>query len=547
VHTTRWLDLLFGNGDDDYAFWLLTVRINILVVVLCAALLIAWNLSPTRLRRARAARAEIGSALALTALAALLRFGVTSANLMDYGGVAYSRLLYGYKGYFGTAQFFSLFYTLTTRDIEHAILLNRIAGTLTVPLVYSLCRRLQPGAKLFPAAAAFLFAVYPLHVLFSASDALAIFSDCLAAGAYALLAGAVMLEAGEWVAAIRYVGGFAGLALLTQVRYENVLLLVPAAVLLLVQRQRLRWRPLIVALAVSATLVLIYGYEAGTSTLSYRDPFHFWPGLQMAVTHLVRNPLLAVPVLCVSIVAVWIYKGFGWGVLAVLPWGGAVLLSALTDTGHSAARVYANWLILILPCAGYGFSLMLSAPQRLAKTVAAAALVYHGLQPVLVRDRLAARHLEMLEHERFAAVLRSLPPDVRWIIVPDDELIWRRSRSTLELYTKYAMILEGTADAARRRVLVGLTEFLEQPKPTMCTPGTCVFFFGLPCMEPDTYPVSSAQCQELLRTHATSIVDQTSVVAAPFVDCGIYTGTLREQLCDPAIKLRRFVVYQVEE
>ena len=59
--------------------------------------------------------------------------------------------------------------------------------------------------------------------------------------------------------------------------------------------------------------------------------------------------------------------------------------------------------------------------------------------------------------------------------------------------------------------------------------------------------VSSAQCQELLRTHATSIVDQTSVVAAPFVDCGIYTGTLREQLCDPAIKLRRFVVYQVEE
>src|SRR5262249_1267067 len=152
-HTDRWLDILFGKGDDTYPFWLEIIRINILFVLLCAAVVIAWNLAPSRLRRIRDARADIGIAFGLTMLAALLRFLVARANLMDFGGIAYSRLLLGYKGYFATAQVYSLFYELTARDLEHAILFDRIAGTVTIPLVYLLCRRLRPNDEFLPAAA----------------------------------------------------------------------------------------------------------------------------------------------------------------------------------------------------------------------------------------------------------------------------------------------------------------------------------------------------------------------------------------------------------
>ena len=95
--------------------------------------------------------------------------------------------------------------------------------------------------------------------------------------------------------------------------------------------------------------------------------------------------------------------------------------------------------------------------------------------------------------------------------------------------------------------LVGLIAYLEHPQQASCTPGACVFFFGQPCLEPEVYRVTSGQCQELLRTHRTSVLDETTVTAAPFLDCSIYTGTLRERLCDPATKPRRFTVHWIEE
>jgi hypothetical protein len=571
VHTAiRWLDVLFGRGDDDYPFWLLTIRVNILLFVLCVALLLVWNLSSTRLRQVLAAKADICTALGLTAVAAALRFFVASPNLMDYGGIAYSRLLFGYKGYFATAQFFSLFYRLTARDIEHAILFDQIAGTLTIPLVYLLCRRLQslpessldnrqqtdrqqttdaavsrqllqPGTKLLPATAAFLFAVYPLHILFSASDALAIFSLFLAATAYAILAGAEGFEEHYIVGGVHYLGAFAGLALLTQVRYENLFLLVPPAVFLLARRDSLRLQRLVPPLVVSAIFMAIYLYAATTAGLSYQDPIHLWSSLDMMVWRLALNPFLGIPVLLIGTAAIWGYTGAARGILALLPWIGVFVLAALTtDSGHSAARIYANWLILILPPSGYGFSRMLSAPQRAAKAVAAGALLYLGLQPSIMHAGLAAQYVEMVENDRFRSLLATLPPGVQSIIVPDDAVTSRQPHSTFEVYRKYATILAGCPEAARRVRLVALTDYLEHPQQTSCMPGACVFFFGLPCIEPGVYSVTSGQCQELLRT-------QTTVVAAPFVDCSIYTGTLRERLCDPVTTPHRFAVYQIQE
>ena len=541
------LDLLFGTGDTDYACWLLAVRVNILVFVFCAAAILVWRLSPARLRTTLAPRSAAWTALALTVIAGLLRFVVARVNLMDFGGIAYSRLLLGYKGCFGTAQFFSLFYGLTARDLEHAILFNRIAGTLTIPLVYVLCRRLESETRLLPATAAFLFAVYPLHILFSASDALAVFSGFLAAASYVILAGADGLDERHRIGAIHYLGGFAGLMLLTQIRYENVLLLVPPAVVLIGRRDVLRLREVFPPLAVAAAFAMFYAYEAAMSGLSYQNPIHLWPGVQMVIQHLVLNPFLAIPLLLVGTLAVAVFKGPRLGMLALLPWVAALSLPVLTESGHGAARVYANWLVLLLPFSGYGFSLMMTAPQYVAKVAGGAALLALAAQPVLMRDRVVAQHVEIIEHDRFKELLRTAPPDVQSIIVPDDDLMRRAYHSTIEVYQKYAAIFAATPEAAGRMRLVGLTEYLEHPQQVGCAPRGCVFFFGLPCMEPDLSPFTSAQCQDLLRTHRTSVLNEVTVIAAPFIDCSIYSGTLREQRCDPATTPQRFTVYRIEE
>jgi hypothetical protein len=526
-------------------FWLSTLRVNGVLFALCAAFVMIWNVSPARLRQARAG--EIGLVFTLTAVAAVLRFVVASANLINHGGIPYARLLRGDTGYLATAQFFALFYALTARDIEHAILFNRIVGTLTIPVVYVLCRSLQPDRKLWPATAAFLFAVCPLHIMFSASDALAVFSCFLAATSYALLAGAARRETPGSVARICYLGGFAGLALLTQVRPEHVLFLFPAALFLLVRRRALRAGSFVPPLAVGGGFIAIYTYETARFGLSYASPPPLWPTLEHLTWPLILNPIVGLPVLCIGTLAVWAYTGPQLGALAVLPWIPAVLLPALTtDSGHHAARVYANWLILILPVAGYGFSRMLTARKPIAPMVAALALVYLGVQPITARDLLAARYLDIVEHERFKALVTTLPAGVTSIVVPDDEVMARRDHATLEVFNKYAMITESVPNEARSIGLVRLTDYLEQPQRTSCVPGACAFFYGLPCMEPDMYPVTGEQCRELLRTHRTSILEEATVVGASFTHCSIYTGRLRRLLCDPAVQPRQFVVYRIE-
>ena len=549
VHSViRCLEVLFGRGDDDYPFWLLAVRANILLFLACVALVLVWNASPARRRQLLRAPGAIAIGLGLTALAAALRFAVASANLMDHGGIAYSRLLLGYKGYFATAQFFSLGYQLTARDLEHAILFNRLAGTLTIPLVYVLCRTLLPGLPLVGTVAAFLVAVSPLHILFSASDALAIFSGFLCLASYALLAGAMRLGLRPRLAAIHYLGGFAGLTLLTQVRYENALLLLPPALVLWTRRRALPGWPLRWPLLATAGLGLFYAHAAATSGLSFQNRVDVWRGLDLVVWHLVLNPFLAIPLLLIGTAAVWVYAGRRWGALAVLPWAAAFGLAALTtDSGHGAARIYANWLILILPLAGYGFARMLAAPRRLSRAAAAAVLLCLGLQPWLMRERLAAQYLEMLEHQRFRALLENPPPGTETIVVPDDELLRRQAHSTLEVMHKYVMIRAALPLAAHPPRLLGLTEYLEHPQQANCAAGGCVFFFGMPCMAQEVYPFTEAQCATLLRTHPTALLADEGIVAAPFVDCSIYSGWPHAPRCAAALQPRRFAVYRLTD
>ncbi len=541
MHDDRWLDVLFGMGDDDFPIWLMAVRANILLFLVCA-IAVAWR-SAVRSRSASpAVRRELYLVLALTVLAGGLRF-LSGPNLLDFGGIPYSRLLSGYKGHFATAQFYALFYEWTSRDIEHAILFDRIAGTLTVPLVYALCRHLERG--LFPAVAAFLFAVYPLHILFSASDVLAVFSLFLAAVSYTLVAGAGG-ERSEPMARLRYLGGFAGLVLLTQVRYENVLFAAPAIGLLILRRSELRARLVLPGLSVAAVLALAYAYWAISARLSFQNPVKVSAGLEMVVEHVLLNPFVAAPLLLVA-TAIGAWCGGRWFALAALySWGLALVLPIASESGHGASRVFASWLILLIPLAAFGPARWLAGPSRAMRLAGALVLLSFAALPVIGWGRLTARHLEILEHEFFRAQLAALPAGVTRVIVPDDEILRRRTGSTIELDVKYAFTLAGMPDVRERLQLIKLTQQLENDGLEPCTAGRCVFFFGLPCLEQRVYPYSREQCEALLAKYVTSLFAEREVEAAPFMDCSIYIGEQHRRICEPAVQHRRFAFYSIE-
>jgi hypothetical protein len=80
-----------------------------------------------------------------------------------------------------------------------------------------------------------------------------------------------------------------------------------------------------------------------------------------------------------------------------------------------------------------------------------------------------------------------------------------------------------------------------------CANGSCAFFAGLPCLQQDVYPDSRAHCDEFLRTRRSWLLEQTTIAAAPFVHCSIYSGALGAKLCAPHLKPRQLAIYRVSD
>jgi hypothetical protein len=538
----RWLDLFFGRGVDDAPVWLLAVRLNVLLLVACTATAL-FVLALSALR-GRCQRGDLFAAAILTLLAAWLRFALAPANLFDFGGISYSRLLYGYPGHFGTAQLYSLVYQWTARDIEHAILLNRIAGALTVPLVFTLCRLLRPDAVLPALLAALLIAVSPLHVLFSASDVLAIPSIVLAALSYTLLAAATRFTACRQT--LFCAAAVNGLALLTQARYENALLLVPAAAIWFVGRRSLPLRAQVPALVAGGLLLSLYGYAALTTRITYQNPINLAIAADTVAAHLLHNPFLTLPVLFLATAVGALRRGVAGIALVLLTWLPALALPILAESAFGMVRVFCTWLVLILPLAGEGLAGLLAAANPLLRLLGAAALAYLVTQPLLLRGPLSTQYLEMREHVAFRAGLLRLPEAVQRVVVPDDELQRRHTHSTVELSHKYALIAANVGGLRAPVEVVGLTDFLADPRRFDCGDGRCAFFRGLPCFEQTVYPYSPPQCAQMLREHHLSAWATTVASGAPFLHCAVYAGEMRARLCDPTVLDERFVWYRVE-
>jgi hypothetical protein len=77
--------ILFGRGDDDFPLWLLTIRVNILLLLAAWVVVVAWQLSRAPWKRIARAWPDVGIALGVTCVAAAFRWAVIRSNLFDHG------------------------------------------------------------------------------------------------------------------------------------------------------------------------------------------------------------------------------------------------------------------------------------------------------------------------------------------------------------------------------------------------------------------------------------------------------------------------------
>lgn len=536
--------MLFGHGDDGYPFWLLTVRVNILVLVASAAVLIMSALRPARVRPMLSGRLDLGVAAAFTTVAAALRWFVVQHNVADLGGISYSRILLGYNGHFGAAQLYSLVYARGSRSMEQAIVLNRLAATLTVPLLYALCRRVAPARRAFAVCATALLSLHPLHLLFSATDALPIVSILLAVGSYWCLARAVGSEndrvSPRTVAALT---GAAGLALVTQVRYENALFLAPPLLYFFAVRPSIPYRPLGPAGALLGLLLAIYAASAVSAESSYQNPIHWADGLRASARDVFVNQIFAIGPVLVGTMAALLdrHTPVRWAMalplvvaLPVITMGGA--------QGYNHARTYLTHVLLLSLVAGYGLAQLWASDHRFGRGIAVTCLLWVAVLPCCFWQNLRERHLETAEHDFFTAALAALPAGVNRIIVPDDDVLARMTHSTIELVNKYRMIAQAAGSGIE---LLGASRYVEHPEEIDCGRGNCLFFHGVPCMGLRYYWFAQDGCAQLMAKRSGPPWREEEVVGGSFLDCSIYRGTMRRQLCEAARHTQHFGLYPI--
>ncbi|HEY8089452.1 MAG TPA: hypothetical protein VIF09_16440, partial [Polyangiaceae bacterium] len=453
----------------------------------------------------------------------------------------YSRLLVGYRGTFATAQVISLLDGLAGRDMDHALYLQRIFGAATVPLVFAVARGLQRASPAllpslattgapslaFPAFAAGLLAVSPVHILFSASDALGVFSGLLAALSYACL----LQKSRVWLLA-----GLLGLGLLTQVRYEDALFVLPAVALFAVRR---RW-----AMASLATLAgVLYLPASLAAGLSYEHHARFAETARWLFTdRALLAPMLGLPLLLAGALLTGLRRRVARLLLSVSPFVALVLLAGVTaERPHDVARVAVNLLVPMVLAAGHGFALLADG-GHLGRLAALAVALFAASRPYALREPLHARYLEIAEHDAFLSLLSSAPPGVEAVIVPDDEAMHRAEHATIETLARYRFVRR--AAGPHPPPLEGLTRFLDHPSG-WCPPGACLFFRGLPCLVEGVDRHVGAQCEALAARDLLEPVASVHVVGAPFLDCSIASGEARRRDCDPTVRPLDFTLLRI--
>lgn len=534
------LDVLFGRGDDGFPFWLLAVRLNVLSFAACGSVPLLTSI--VRTDRSTQRPSDLLWALALTGLAAILSFGLVRNNLGDLGGIGYSRILLGYRGHFGAAQLYSLVYARSARTLEVGILLNRLAAILTVPALYMVCRRLAPSRRYFAVIATLLFCLNPLQLMFSGTEALPACTSFVAVVSYLLLLQCTQTVFDRrWQRWCGAVGAGSGLALLTQIRQENYLLLLPVLPLVAFRRD-VRNSAAVIALAVLAGFCGVYVHELLGAGTPFQNPIRLGIMLKEGIGEIVSNPIFALVPLLVGTVGVLLKWRCFAAILAPLPLLIAAALSSVTNTWtHDIARTFINAHALVSIVAGFGFSLLLEG-RGVGRVLAFVALAWMIALPFQYRTNLGDRYLETVEHDLFRSAITLLPGTVNRVVVPDDVPLERIAHSTIEAMNKYRMITAAARVSGLE--LVGATRFLEQPEEFDCSHDNCVLFSGAFCLDLPPYWFARETCAAL-RQRLGSPIHEIPVRVGSMLDCSVQRVGVREPACELDAAGRRIGFYRL--
>ncbi|MBX3024580.1 hypothetical protein KF840_06695 [bacterium] len=396
-------------------------------------------------------RAWLLAGAAVLAWSAVVRFGLTQANILTDGGSGYTRLMRYVEGYGGVAVLVHLLPPAWSAFMWQAMLVPRLLALLAPALLVWLARELDLtlGAALL---AGVMLAALPAHAVLTSSDHLEGVLSSLQ-----LAAVACVLAAGRTRRVDLYAAGLALAAWAMWCRPEGALGLLPVAVAAL--RLPRRWWARPAVWTVTAALLVAVGFRAyaivtsptaglGSSSVPPFDALGWVPWGDLAWSPLLIPPWLWAP----APFAVWtLYRRRALPVVlaglaaALVP---VYLRGLFPDPAgtHLETVRYGipafGWLALM---AGVALDRALARlPARaIGRWPAYAALVLAlAAVPVGAREYLARRYGHVASESAIRDLLRQVPAGCG-VAVPDDG----PERVSIEIADRYRYIAAEAAAA----------------------------------------------------------------------------------------------------
>jgi hypothetical protein len=534
------LNALFSAGDSTYPLWLFLVRINVLVFLLPVFFLLFILIAD--LRNKTISVRDMLTAFFITVIAAFFRFVISQPNIFDPGGISYSRMLTGYPGHFIPAQLYAIIYNIFGSDINLAILLNRISGTFTIPVVFFLCLRLCPHAYYFAAVTSVLLACMPLHILLCSSTVLMPSITFIAALSFLCIIKGIFYteENRTFCEQICYFAGFSGMALISQARLECILFSLPAILFLFFRHADLLLRFLP---AMTAWIFFFSGYAIHTLFAeSITIPsLNLLDALQILIQDVLASPFLMLPVHFFLLIVLFIKRPL-YGISGFAVYFLSSGFSIVNPDSIAIVRVMSNWIIFMVLFSGYVLYLLWRA-TLVQKVIAVLVSSFFFLHPVFMHRSLTTRYFETVEHDFFKEQISKVPFDASYIVVPDDEIIRRSYQTTYEPLIKYQTIFNASSHTEAK--LIGFTEAMERRESIRCRNGRCFFFHGLPCFDTFYYqPFIISQCSLMFKVRLFVFAER-SLADNPGIRCALFVGD-RWKKCTEEFSNRKFVFYRIE-
>jgi len=486
-----------GPGDaGEVEVWLQQREHHLVLLSLIVALtgLVAAALAALRRRDSRVDRALLLDAGTVLVWSLVVRFGLTTANVLTDGGSGWSRLLEYRRGFGGLAVFLDL--VLPDASMWDSIAVPRFLAALSPPVLVLLAHAL--GARRGAAAFAGLaLASWPLHAALYSSD---FESGAVVTG---LIGGlALIASARSRGGATDFAAGLTLLAFAIWGRPEALVVGLPALVLVWGIPRSVWMRPLVVAAATWLSVVTLLRIVSLVGLAHGSRDNLVGPWSVLAFSEILTTGAL---------LPYWLWLPLPLGVLWL---GGRARIVALaglfagivplhvTPTMYDPTGTYLEffrygafampWLALL---AGAGLAALAAAISRRVPNGAAVApaivAMWIAATPLLNLGYLNIRYGPAVDEEVFRDALTRVPAGCR-LIVPDDPEI---HLDVLKRYIEIARdVAVGNPSSLPASSIVGISSVLRDP----IRGDDCWYFYRGSYCHDGFEGIAPPECAELL-------------------------------------------------